>query len=141
MKNFTIADIKTSKVAGLNPHIFTKRDKNYSEKRLKNIPRPSPQKDWLELNLQSWCNKHSLELVTELKFAPDRKWRFDWAIPALMVAVEYEGIFSTKSRHTTNSGFTADTDKYNRAQQLGWRVIRFTANNYKNLVNELNGYL
>jgi len=110
-------------------------------KRSGNIPvavKPSPQKEWLELNLQYWCNERSVSLEREVKFAADRKWRFDWAIPSLMIAIEYEGIFSTKSRHTTHKGFNADTEKYNRASQDGWKVLRFTASNYKTLVNELN---
>jgi len=52
------------------------------------------------------------------------------AIPALKVAVEYEGIYG-KSRHTTMSGYTGDCEKYNEAQILGWRVLRFTAKNIR----------
>jgi very-short-patch-repair endonuclease len=71
-----------------------------------------------------------LDVQTEYKFHPTRKWRFDVAIPALKVAVEYEGIYG-KSRHTTMSGYTGDCEKYNEAQILGWRVLRFTAKNIR----------
>lgn len=98
----------------------------------------SPQKDWIALNLQYWCNEQSVTLEEELQFSQERKFRFDWAIPALMIAIEYEGIYSAKSRHTTNIGFNRDVEKYNLAAQLGWRVIRFTANNYKTLITELD---
>ena len=74
----------------------------------------------------------------ELKFHPERKWRFDFAIPEMKVAIEYEGLMSEKSRHTTISGFTNDSEKYNAAQALGWKVLRYTALNYKNLSNDLN---
>lgn len=133
---------------------FTKKDIETLQQRAKirgytmtpvnrkgNVPvatKPSHQKEWLELNLQYWCNEKSVSLEREVKFAADRKWRFDWAIPAYKIAIEYEGIFSVKSRHTTNAGFTNDTEKYNRAAAKGWKVLRFTANNYKTLVNELN---
>jgi len=71
-----------------------------------------------------------LDVQTEYKFHPTRKWRFDVAIPALKVAVEYEGIYG-KSRHTTISGYTGDCEKYNEAVVLGWRVLRFTAKNVR----------
>lgn len=74
----------------------------------------------------------------EYLFAKPRKWRFDFAMPALKLAIEYEGVFSEKSRHTTVTGYTNDANKYNAAVKLGWRVLRYTALNYKNLSNDLN---
>ncbi len=104
----------------------------------KHFPKRSKEKDYIAWNLLYWCKEHSVQLQEEYKFHPDKKYRFDWAIPALMIAVEYEGIFSDKSRHTTRGGFIKDTEKYNTASGLGWRVFRFTANNYENLITELN---
>ena len=78
--------------------------------------------------------------VKELKFHPTRKWRFDFAIESLKIAIEYEGIMSEKSRHTTISGMSRDCEKYNTAQLLGWKVLRFTALNYKNLASILMEY-
>ena len=75
---------------------------------------------------------------TEYKFHPERKWRFDFAIPELKVGIEYEGLISEKSRHTTVTGFTNDAEKYNAAQAIGWRVLRYTALNYRNLGKDLN---
>jgi len=69
----------------------------------------------------------------EYKFHPTRKWRFDFAVPELMLAVEYEGIYkrssdkTRKSRHTTVGGYRNDCEKYNEAVLLGWRVLRITA--------------
>ena len=80
------------------------------------------------------------DYVKELKFHPSRKWRFDFAIESLRIAIEYEGIMSEKSRHTTITGMSADCDKYNTAQLLGWKVLRFTALNYKNLASILMEY-
>jgi very-short-patch-repair endonuclease len=62
----------------------------------------------------------------EHRFAPPRRWRFDFAWPALMVAVEAEGGTWAGGRHTTGTGFRADCQKYNAAVELGWRVLRFT---------------
>lgn len=62
----------------------------------------------------------------EYRFHPTRKWRFDFAWPELMLAVEIEGHGGAKSRHTTFTGYTKDCEKYNEAVILGWRVLRFT---------------
>lgn len=85
-----------------------------------------------------WVLKsRNINYVREHSFHPTRKWRFDAAIPNLMLAIEYEGLFAKKSRHTTVSGFTGDTEKYNQAQVLGWRVLRYTAKNYKQFESDL----
>lgn len=78
-----------------------------------------------------------IEYVKEKKFHPDRRWKFDFAIPSKMIAIEYEGLMSDKSRHTSITGFSKDSEKYNKAQQLGWKVFRYTALTYKNLVTDL----
>ncbi|WP_142783369.1 hypothetical protein [Changchengzhania lutea] len=79
--------------------------------------------------------------VEELQFDDVRKFRFDWALPDLKIAIEYEGIFSKKSRHTTIKGFTTDCEKYNLAQIMGWKVLRYTANNYQNIEKDLKKLL
>lgn len=63
----------------------------------------------------------------EYRFAPSRRWRFDFCWPAAMVAAEAEGGHWTGGRHTRGGGFEADAEKYNAAALLGWRVFRFTA--------------
>lgn len=77
------------------------------------------------------------EYVKELKFHPKRKFRFDWAIPSLKIGIEYEGIMSEKSRHTTIAGMSGDCEKYNAAQAQGWKVLRFTALNYRDLITTI----
>jgi hypothetical protein len=52
-------------------------------------------------------------------------WRFDFAWPDSMVAVETDGAIWASGRHTRGSGYVEDTRKMNRAVQLGWRVIVF----------------
>jgi very-short-patch-repair endonuclease len=63
---------------------------------------------------------------SEYRFHPVRMWRFDFAWPENMVAVELEGGLYTSGRHTSIAGFTEDCEKYNEATLLGWRVLRFT---------------
>ena len=71
------------------------------------------------------------EPVTEYAFANHlgRRWRFDFAWPALMLAIEVDGgaWIPGGGRHTRGAGFAADHEKFNRATLLGWRVLRFTA--------------
>jgi very-short-patch-repair endonuclease len=64
--------------------------------------------------------------IRELVFAPGRRYRFDFAWPDLMVAVEIEGGTWIAGRHSRGSGFAADCRKYNDAAERGWAVLRFT---------------
>lgn len=62
----------------------------------------------------------------EWKFEAKRRWRFDYAWPEKMVALEVEGGVWTGGRHTRGAGFVKDMEKYNRAAVLGWRLLRVT---------------
>jgi hypothetical protein len=62
--------------------------------------------------------------VAEHKFHPDRRWRFDYAWPSILVALEVEGGVWSGGRHTRGSGFLRDMEKYNAAAGLGWRIVR-----------------
>lgn len=77
------------------------------------------------------------DYVEEFKFHPVRKFRFDWAIPVLKIGIEYEGLISKKSRHTTITGYSNDCMKYNLATIAGWKILRYTAKNYMNLSTDL----
>ncbi len=81
--------------------------------------------------------ENKIDFITEYRFHDVRKFRFDIALQPLKIAIEYEGVMSKKSRHTTNSGYTRDADKYNLAQQMGWKVYRYTTLNYKNFESDL----
>ena len=70
------------------------------------------------------CRAERLTPVRELSFHPKRKWRFDFAFPERMIAVEIEG--GANGRHQRIGGFVGDCHKYNAAALLGWRVFRYT---------------
>lgn len=58
----------------------------------------------------------------------ERKWRFDWAYPDKMLAIEYQGGAYYKGMgHQTTKGFTKDCLKFSTAASLGWRIILVTA--------------
>lgn len=67
----------------------------------------------------------------EKLFVPGRKFRADRYVPSLNLLIEYEGIYSETSRHTHFSGYSKDSEKYNYANALGYKLLRFTADNYK----------
>lgn len=73
-----------------------------------------------------WMQLHGLSPETEYRFDPKRRWRFDFAWPTHLLALEVEGAVWTNGRHTRGSGFIKDMEKYNRAAVLGWRVLRTT---------------
>lgn len=79
--------------------------------------------------LRLWRLVPRVEPVTEHRFHPVRKWRFDFAWPNQRVAVEiHGGTFSRgKSGHTSGTGVQNDCEKMNAATVLGWRVLQYTS--------------
>jgi len=79
----------------------------------------------------------------EFKFCPSRKFRADWKISKgnKSILVEYEGINSLKSRHTTATGYTNDCTKYNIAQFEGYKILRYTTINFCNIFEDLDKFL
>jgi len=73
--------------------------------------------------LQTHTVKELSEHVTaEYLFDPERKWRFDFAWPTVMVAVEVQGF---GYGHQAQQGIAADNEKANRAVELGWKLFRY----------------
>ena len=64
------------------------------------------------------------EVVAEYQFHVKRKWRFDYAIINLKIAIEVEGGVWVNGRHTRGAGFLKDMEKYNTATSMGWHIIR-----------------
>ena len=73
----------------------------------------------------------------EYKFLEKRKFRFDFALLQYKIAIEFEGIMSSKSRHTSITGYTKDTEKYNLATINDWKVLRYTVLNYKDFLEHI----
>lgn len=83
----------------------------------------------LEATFLFWWNMlaRTPEPEQEYRFYADRRWRFDFAWPDALVAVECEGGTWTHGRHVRGDGFRKDCEKYNKAAYFGWRVFRVTA--------------
>jgi hypothetical protein len=69
--------------------------------------------------------------TTELLFHPKRKWRFDYAWPTRMIAIEVHGGIHSGGRHTRGRGFVEDRAKMNEATLLGWTVLEVTPEHIK----------
>jgi len=74
-------------------------------------------------------------IKVEHRFHPVRMWRFDYAMPSKMLAIEYHGhagfVGKGVSGHSTIKGLTNDCEKLNSAQAAGWTVLAFTALHFK----------
>lgn len=62
----------------------------------------------------------------EYRFHDVRRFRFDFAWPEKLVAVELEGGTWIRGAHTRGKRYASDCQKYNLAASLGWSVYRFT---------------
>ena len=81
----------------------------------------------LEETLRLQLEHRGLEPAREHRFHARRKWRFDFAFPDVLVAVEVEGGTHSGGRHTRGEGFERDCEKYAEAAIAGWLLIRVTA--------------
>ena len=88
-----------------------------------------------------WSRRWPSDIVREHMFHPTRKWRFDFAFPSVKLAVEIEGW----GRHQRRVGFSLDCEKYNTAESMGWRILRFPAgrvyDDYEEIIDEIQRVL
>ena len=80
-----------------------------------------------EMIVEAVFMKLKLSFVPEYRFHEKRKWRFDYFLPSLNTAIEIEGGIFSGGRHTRGAGYSRDCEKYNQAQVLGFRVLRYPA--------------
>lgn len=72
-----------------------------------------------------WAYRGLPEPRVEVKFHPERKWRFDYCWPHAMVAVEIEGGIFSGGGHVRGAMFLKNQEKYNEATRMGWKVYKF----------------
>lgn len=113
-------------------------------------PRVKPLKipSHLERCFMHIIEANKLSFLPEYRFHPVRRWKFDFADVKNMVAVELEGGIWIGGRHNRGSGYQKDTEKYNRATTMGWRVLRYCSrediinqflSDYQDILNLQNG--
>lgn len=66
------------------------------------------------------------EPVAEYRFAPPRRWRFDFAWPGQAIALEVDGGGFINGRHSRGLGIEKDCEKFNEAVLIGYTVLRVT---------------
>ena len=59
----------------------------------------------------------------EFRFAPPRRWRFDWAWPDHKIALECQGGLFVQGRHSRGPALLKEHEKLNAAAAMGWRVL------------------
>jgi len=60
----------------------------------------------------------------EYRFCPGRKWRFDFAWPCLLVALEVQGgTWRRGGGAHRGTGAIRDMEKFSEAAALGWRIL------------------
>lgn len=75
--------------------------------------------------IEAFCETNGFpKPVTEFRFHPTRRWRFDFCWPNERIALEVDGGVWSGGRHTTGKGFEGDCEKVGEAVALGWRVLR-----------------
>jgi hypothetical protein len=96
----------------------------------------------LHFQLVKFCQEKNYKLIQEYKFNTDRRWKADYFIPEMNLLIEYEGLGgntrSGNGGHQTKSGYTSNCEKYNSACLLGYDLLRYTALNTNQLVNDLH---
>lgn len=111
--------------------ILSQKKRKTSKGPSKTKPSTTSRDKWLD-TVERIAIEYGQEICREYRFHNTRQWRFDMAIPALKIAIEYEGTMSKKSRHTSVTGYTGDLEKYNEASMLGWTLLRYNAMNISN---------
>lgn len=64
--------------------------------------------------------------VAEHRFAPPRRWRFDYAWIDQKLALEVQGGLFVQGRHSRGAALLKEHEKLNAAAALGWRVCFVT---------------
>jgi hypothetical protein len=104
----------------------------------------SEAKAWMSRKIYAWAYEKNFHFVSEFRFSRERKYRSDFMVentfinPTFKVLIEYEGLNSDKSGHTTFLGYSENCIKYNLATVEGWDLLRYTAKNYKNVIADLD---
>ena len=74
-----------------------------------------------------WTSQGLPRPELEHRFHSVRRFRFDFAYPGYKLAIEVEGAIFKQGggRHNRGAGMKTDMVKYNLANEMGWRVLRY----------------
>jgi very-short-patch-repair endonuclease len=104
--------------------------------------RPKPGQQEHEILMGYHLKELKLDYFREYGFHDRRRWKFDFAVPSQMLAIEIEGgayPFYDAGTNTIKVGghvrgdqYYDNCDKYNEAQIRGWDLLRFSVEQVKN---------
>ncbi len=89
----------------------------------------------MKLNLSRFWKVYGIpEPISEFRFHLVRRWRFDYAWPNRLLACEIDGglWLPGGGRHNRPVTMIKDNEKMNEAALLGWRILKFTPQQFKN---------
>jgi very-short-patch-repair endonuclease len=132
----TISDVLKSACAPRNQHLAN-NCKEPAKRRAKKARNDCKEVSWIHWQLKYWCIEKGIRLEKEFKFAKGRRYRADFALPDQRIIIEYQGLNSAKSGHSTLVGYTEDTERMKLANDLGYRVLYYTCINYQNILQDL----
>jgi hypothetical protein len=91
--------------------------------------------------LIEFCQRNKLTLIKEFRFNLSRRWKADYFIIELNCLIEFEGLGGKTKQgiggHQTKLGYTSNCEKYNKASLMGFKLLRYTAINTNQCVNDL----
>lgn len=75
--------------------------------------------------------------IPEYRFSPPRKWRFDYAWPAVQgggLALEVQGGLFVAGRHSRGAALLKEHEKLNEACAQGWGILYTTPDQLESTV-------
>jgi len=92
-----------------------------------------------EIQMAALLKEAGYEFEREYRFAPPRRWRFDFVLLPLKVkiAIEVNGGAWIKGKHNYGNSYGKDLEKINTAQIMGWIVLQYTGDNLTNVIKDL----
>lgn len=97
-------------------------------KKKRGTPENKRYKSELERKFLSHWKKTKIPISQQVIFHPIRKWRFDFAFPDLLLAIEIQGY---GRGHADYMSMANDYLKHNEAVRHGWSVLYFMAHDIK----------
>ena len=96
----------------------------FAETGIPPMPRPRREKSEPPTFHEYINSQFGVVCTPEYQFCYGRKWRFDYAIIPLRIAVEVEGGTWINGRHIRPQTYLRDLEKYNNAAAHGWLLLR-----------------
>lgn len=93
---------------------------------VRRFPRPKSDGSFERRKFRAWCKSEGIPTPThEFHYAkPERKFRADFAWPALRILLEVQGGVYTRQAHGSISGVLKDNERSNEANIRGWCLLR-----------------